>query len=129
MNQPVRAAYHADRAVRLVDHVGLLSAVRYLTAESQGILLEVLDDDLRTRVRSWCDQQGCIGGAQQAPVLTPRERQILMALCHDRTAPQIAEDLGVSVNTVKTLTRRLYRKLGVGSRHAAAELAIQLRLV
>ncbi|MCQ4121742.1 LuxR C-terminal-related transcriptional regulator [Rhodococcus tibetensis] len=51
--------------------------------------------------------------------LTPRELELLVELPSWRTAEQIAEDLCVSVNTVKTHLRGIYRKLGVTSRRDA----------
>ena len=40
-----------------------------------------------------------------------------------RSNKEIAKALGVSPNTIKTHTRHLYRKLGVGSRSDAVEVA------
>jgi LuxR family maltose regulon positive regulatory protein len=40
-----------------------------------------------------------------------------------RSQRDLAEALGVSVNTVKTRLRRLYRKLGVNDREAALAVA------
>jgi DNA-binding CsgD family transcriptional regulator len=60
--------------------------------------------------------------------LSRRERQLLIELASDRSLPEIAEALFVSHNTVKTTASRLYRKLGVHSRQAAADIAHQLGL-
>jgi len=48
--------------------------------------------------------------------LTPRELEILHKLRGSQTLREIAADLYVSHNTVKTLTLSLYRKLGAHSR-------------
>ena len=48
--------------------------------------------------------------------LTRREEDVLRLLVEGRTAPQIAEELVVSPNTVKTHVRNLYRKLGINRR-------------
>ncbi|WP_232320299.1 LuxR C-terminal-related transcriptional regulator [Rhodococcus sp. WMMA185] len=56
-------------------------------------------------------------------VLTRREQELLMELPSWRTAEQIAADLCVSVNTVKTHLRGIYRKLGVRSRREAIAAA------
>ena len=53
---------------------------------------------------------------QPRPQLTRAEGRVLGALQTATTTAEIAELLGVSVNTVKTQLRRLYRKLGVSSR-------------
>jgi ATP/maltotriose-dependent transcriptional regulator MalT len=60
--------------------------------------------------------------------LSRRERQLLIELASDRSLPEIAEALFVSHNTVKTTASRLYRKLSVHSRQAAADIAHQLGL-
>lgn len=48
--------------------------------------------------------------------LTRREEDVLRLLVEGRTAPQVAEELVVSPNTVKTHVRNLYRKLGINRR-------------
>ncbi|TLF77348.1 hypothetical protein FEK34_13395 [Nocardia cyriacigeorgica] len=50
------------------------------------------------------------------PALTSTQHRILRQLPSGRTTQQIATDLGVSVNTVKTHLRGIYTKLGVNSR-------------
>lgn len=55
--------------------------------------------------------------------LTRREEDVLRLLVEGRTASQIAEELVVSPNTVKTHVRNLYRKLGINRR---ADLACRL---
>jgi DNA-binding NarL/FixJ family response regulator len=49
-------------------------------------------------------------------VLTPREVEVLAELQRRRANAQIASDLHISVETVRTHARSIYRKLGVGSR-------------
>lgn len=51
--------------------------------------------------------------------LSPRERQVLEALARHSGAVSVARELGLSVNTVKTHLRAVYRKLGVSSREEA----------
>jgi len=58
--------------------------------------------------------------------LTPRERQILRRLHGSQTLQEIATDLYVSHNTVKTITLSLYRKLGAHSRAEAIDIARRL---
>ncbi|PJI52765.1 hypothetical protein CTI14_37570 [Methylobacterium radiotolerans] len=41
-----------------------------------------------------------------------------------RTLPEIAQELRVSVNTVKTHQRAIYRKLGVSSRREAVHAMV-----
>lgn len=55
--------------------------------------------------------------------LTASERAVLRFLPSHMTNDEIAADLCLSVNTVKTHVRSIYRKLGVGSRRAAIAVA------
>jgi len=48
--------------------------------------------------------------------LHPREREVLVAILAGRKRKEIADDLCLSENTVKTYTRNLYRKLGITGR-------------
>ena len=63
-----------------------------------------------------------------AEPLTAAEQRIL-TLLPTSSYLQIAETLCVSRNTVKTHLRSIYRKLGVASRSAALERAVDLRLL
>lgn len=48
--------------------------------------------------------------------LSCREHDVATALSHGLTRPQVAQALGISANTVGTLSTRIYRKLGVSTR-------------
>lgn len=54
---------------------------------------------------------------------TPAERRLLTLLASDRTLDAIARELYVSINTVTSHRRRLYRRLGAGSRAEAIAVA------
>jgi len=61
--------------------------------------------------------------------LTPREREILMAICRGQATKQTARQLGISVRTVENLQGNLFRKLRVHSRAAAVAAARDLGLL
>lgn len=61
--------------------------------------------------------------------LTAREQAVLDLLPTLRSLDQIADDLSVSVNTVKTHVRSIYDKLAVNSRRAAITTAEQRGLL
>jgi LuxR family maltose regulon positive regulatory protein len=61
--------------------------------------------------------------------LTERERALLTELPSMRTAEEIAHTMFVSVNTVKTHLRGIYRKLGVSHRRDAITVARQRGLL
>lgn len=61
--------------------------------------------------------------------LTEREETVLRYLASNLTMPQIGRELFVSVNTVKTHQRSIYRKLDVNGRREALWRARQLGLL
>jgi LuxR family transcriptional regulator, maltose regulon positive regulatory protein len=61
--------------------------------------------------------------------LTGRELVVLRLLATELSQPEIAQELYVSVNTVRTHTQGIYRKLGVASRQEAVAIARQHRLL
>lgn len=61
--------------------------------------------------------------------LSEREREILVYLRSMLTAAEIADSLFVSVNTLKTHQRSIYRKLGVTNRRSAVRIGISRGLI
>ncbi|GAA4843726.1 LuxR C-terminal-related transcriptional regulator [Luteimicrobium xylanilyticum] len=61
--------------------------------------------------------------------LTERENEVLLYLRSPMTAADIAAALFVSVNTVKTHQRAIYRKLGVSGRRDAVRIAFERGLL
>jgi LuxR family maltose regulon positive regulatory protein len=61
--------------------------------------------------------------------LSDRELEVLRLLDTDLSGPDIARQLFVSLNTLRTHTKNIYAKLGVTSRRAAVTRARDLRLV
>jgi LuxR family maltose regulon positive regulatory protein len=61
--------------------------------------------------------------------LSERELDVLRLLESDLGGPDIARELSVSVNTVRTHTRHIYAKLGVTTRRAAVREAARLGLL
>ena len=55
-------------------------------------------------------------------VLTPAEKAVADFLCEGRTLAQVARLRGVSLNTVKSQVRQIFRKLDVDSRVALVRL-------
>lgn len=55
--------------------------------------------------------------------LSPRELEVLRMLDSELTGPEIARQLFVSLNTLRTHTRRIFTKLDVGNRTAAIRRA------
>jgi len=61
--------------------------------------------------------------------LSERELDVLRLLTSELTGPEIAGELMVSVNTMRTHTKSIYSKLGVNSRRAAVRRAEELQLL
>lgn len=71
-----------------------------------------------------------LGAARRAPptdaspVLTARQREVLALLVQDRSNKEIAEALGMRVNTVRVHVAAILKVLGVDNRNEAARAAL-----
>ena len=65
----------------------------------------------------------------QAEGLSEREVEVLRLLATARTGPQIAAELFVSINTLRTHTKHIFTKLDVNTRRAAVVRAAELGLL
>ncbi|MGA5462415.1 response regulator [Mycobacterium sp. NPDC050041] len=64
-----------------------------------------------------------------APVLSPREREVLTMIAAGLSIPAMARDMFLAPSTVKTHVQRLYEKLGVSDRGAAVAEAMRRKLL
>lgn len=74
------------------------------------------ETDLAQRCGSLAQQKG----------LSPRETDVLLLLARGYGSTHIANELGISENTVRTHVRHIYEKLGVGGREALIALVDSL---
>jgi LuxR family maltose regulon positive regulatory protein len=81
-----------------------------------GIVAEVV---ARTARRVSASRGGTSSGEVSPSQLSPRERDVLRLLASDLSLREIARELFVSYNTIKTQTQSIYRKLLVSSRAEA----------
>ncbi|MGS7457719.1 response regulator transcription factor, partial [Mycobacterium tuberculosis] len=58
--------------------------------------------------------------------LSERELEVLRLLGSELSGPEIARELVVSLNTLRTHTKNIFAKLGVTSRRAAIRRAAEL---
>jgi LuxR family maltose regulon positive regulatory protein len=72
-------------------------------------------------------ESGASGPAASA--LTAAELRLLPMLCTHLSIPEIAEEIFLSRNTVKTQVNSIYRKLGVSSRNEAVTRSRDLSLL
>jgi two-component system, NarL family, nitrate/nitrite response regulator NarL len=103
----------------------LLSAIRFMATGERFVPVEVMLSGLPGPDPMPLPQaEG--GGAVS---LTPRELQVLRALCDGKTNKEIARDMGLREPTVKLHIKTLYRRLGASNRTQAAMMARRLGLV
>ncbi len=72
------------------------------------------------------------GATTSQPLIEPlseRELDVLKLLATELSGPEIAQELMVSLNTMRTHTKNIYAKLGVNSRRAAVNQAKELDLL
>lgn len=65
----------------------------------------------------------------ERPILTSREREVLLLTADGLTAPEIAKQLQLGVATVRSHLQNLYEKLGVSDRAAAVAQAMRTGLL
>ena len=91
----------------LVFHGSNLPALLYLRANADRVFAPVkAEHATKQGMEHVLDHYG----------VTKRERQIVQKICLGKTNKQIAEELFISLQTVKDHTHRIYSKIGVNSR-------------
>jgi LuxR family maltose regulon positive regulatory protein len=124
-----------DAAVTLAEPMGY---VRVFLDEGPAITRLLNVAAKRPHPRSFTEGllRATGGGADRVPSrqglvepLSERELEVLRLLRSDLGGPAIANELVISLNTLRTHTKNIYAKLGVGSRRAAIRRAEELRLI
>jgi LuxR family maltose regulon positive regulatory protein len=75
------------------------------------------------------DDAGTMDDLVVVELLTPRETEVLQLVARGRTNAEIAQDLFISVNTVKRHLNNIFMKLGVTTRIQAVRVARQRGLI
>lgn len=117
--QRTRARGELEQAVRLAEPAGLIRPFRWADPLVRQLLVDQIGsfgaaDAFATGVRRALVTSGGDDG-----LLTEREHVVLSRLGAQRSLDEVATDLSVSVNTIKTHVRAIYAKLGVNNRRAA----------
>jgi DNA-binding NarL/FixJ family response regulator len=68
-------------------------------------------------------------GPERPAILTPKEMDVLTVLASGKTNREIANELSLNPETVKTHLRHIYGKLGVRSRRQALDRSVALNLL
>lgn len=112
--------------VRLFVDEGSPMAALLTEAAKRGILPDYVGR-LRAAMRD--DGEETAVGQPLPDPLSERELEVLKLLTTSLTGPEIARELIISLNTMRTHTKNIYSKLGVNSRRTAVRRAEELRLL
>jgi LuxR family maltose regulon positive regulatory protein len=110
-----------------LDQALPLGAIRPFTLAPSAVRALLVDElvagDERGRFAALVVAASHAGNRSAAAVLTSREHDVLVRLPSLLNLDEIADDMAVSVNTVKSHVRSIYDKLGVGTRRRAVLVA------
>ena len=132
VGRPTAASEHLERALELAA----VDGCRQPFARA-GLALQPLLERHLTLPTVWAslaaELLGSLAGADPATALSEplsdRERDVLRLLPTLLRTPEIAGELFVSINTVKSHVKSIYRKLGVSTRRDAVARGRELRLI
>lgn len=111
----------AGYLLKSVTRQELLTALRQVAAGNsylQGEVTGPLLDEIAGRAP-----------AAATPAVTPREAEILLMVAAGRANKQIAAELGIAEETVKSALKDIFARLQAGNRAEAAAKALQLGLI
>jgi LuxR family maltose regulon positive regulatory protein len=124
------------RLAAVLHELGDDAGAAALAAEIDGLLTSLPDgaEAQRARLELLTQRLGTVPGAEpagkgQRQGLTDRELTVLRMLRGTMSTAEIAHELGLSANTIKTHIRAIYRKLTVSARPAAVTRARELGLL
>lgn len=127
LQMPDRAAAALQQALELAQPDGWLMPF----AELGGYLLPLLEQAGQSEFAAACATQSArfhrglpqllAGFAPRIPGLTARESQVAEKMCDGLSNADIAEQLDININTVKTTIRHINAKLGVRGRQTLKE--------
>ena len=125
---PWPTLHHLLVCARLAVERGRHAEAEELLSEAEAVLTFDEDPALARTLERIAAVRALIPPCPRRPAeagdqLTPREREVLRRLTGTQSLREIAGDLYVSRNTIKTITTSLYRKLGAHGREEAVTLA------
>jgi LuxR family maltose regulon positive regulatory protein len=135
-----------ERALALAEPEGYVRIFVDEGAPMEALLKRIKAEDemimeyVRKLLAAFADKEFYpFGSAQDKPSslspqplvdpLSERECEVLKLLTTELSGPEIAKELMVSMNTIRTHTKNIYSKLGVNSRRDAVKQAKELKLI
>ena len=120
--------YTWDAAPQFLDIAKSIGVAAVIMKSVSGeLLVEQLERVANGERLGWADTARSAGRGP-GDALSLREQEVLALLALGYSNPEIAEELFLSVDTVKTYVRRVFAKLGVNNRTNAALLAAKYNL-
>ena len=101
-------------------------AISYALMAHTGSTQTTAENNVGGEVGTETDLAQRCGSLAQQKGLSPRETDVLLLLARGYGSTHIANELGISENTVRTHVRHIYEKLGVGGREALIALVDSL---
>jgi DNA-binding CsgD family transcriptional regulator len=120
-------AFDARHALSVGRIASLLGAALRRLEEREELRRRVEESGKRPRKAYENHDDDTLGAGE--PGLTDRQLQVLGLMADGRSAKQIGSELGLSIHTVHSHQRNLYRALGVGSLAGALKRAAELNLL
>lgn len=107
--------------------------IREAYAELRVLAQQLTDADLRDRVIAICDKLACAAAPDcpgaPVPALSSRELDVLSCVALGRTNADVADELGLRTETVKSYLRSAMRRLGCHTRLETVVTARRLGLL
>jgi len=111
--------------VPLLGPSGWFGTIAYSSHVSPCASIERQLVVLATELSVWCTARG-ISTLPEVRPLAPRQHEVATLAANGRTNPEIAEVLGISVNTVKLRLKQAFDRLAVDNRTELANLLRRL---
>jgi LuxR family maltose regulon positive regulatory protein len=127
-----------ERALTLAEPEGYVRIFVDEGPPMEALLKKMRLEDGRMRkyvyklLAAFSDKESPPPSPSPQPLIDPlskRECEVLKLLTTELSGPEIAKELMVSMNTIRTHTKNIYSKLGVNSRRDAVRQAKELKLI
>ncbi|MCI0159385.1 LuxR family transcriptional regulator [Leifsonia shinshuensis] len=125
----VRSVAVIEHLGSLLEHTGLRLPLALIPPADFVRLRAALVEQGFGGLFDGIDVRSVLGDTTPESTLSERELVVLAALMRHSSPARVASELVVSVNTVKTQLRSIYRKLGVSSRDEAIAVALDRHLL